>query len=172
MPFQKGLELSTWLDENGALGTNGVPPTELAIYQPRFNATVGASNKPSQPWITADSASGESGATMYFSFDTPIGAAIPPGGTSPAYCGRAVFSDLHVAGNTTNCSGGGGGFGGGGESGCDNTSLAPPASCDNVDLSPQEKALEYMLFDLSSCVVPDTVTVSQDAGFPTPPISK
>jgi hypothetical protein len=169
-PFQKGLYLSTWLDENGALGTNGVPATELAIYQPRFNSTVSAANKPSQPWITADNASGQGGSTMYFSFDTPVGAATPADASTPAYCGRAVFSDLHVAGNTTNCSGGGGGggFGGGGQ-GCDDTSKPPPASCDNVDLSPQEKALEYMLFDLSSCVVPDTVTVSNDAGLPPPP---
>ena len=152
-PFPKGVTLSTWLDENGALGTNSEPATELAIYQPRYNAVVGAANKPSQPWITADSASGHSGATMYFSFDTPVNAPIGDGG-SPKYCGRAVFSDLHVAGNPMTS---------------DDSSKPPPSSCDQVDLSPQEKALEFMLFDLSSCVVPDTVAVPVDAGLPPPP---
>jgi len=154
-PFQKGLTLSTWLDENGALGgVTGVSAVELPIYTPRYNALVGPSNTPSQPWITADSSAQESSNTLYFSFDTPVNAPTPPGATAPAYCGRAVFSDLHVSGNPSTK---------------DNTALPPPMSCDDVNLSPQEKALEFMLFDLSSCVVPDTVTVSDDAGLPPPP---
>jgi hypothetical protein len=85
------------------------------------------------------------GATMYLSFDTPVNAPFQPDGGPPAYCGRAVFSDLHVAGNPST-----------------NDSSPPPNGCDDVDLSPQEKALEFMLFDLSSCVSSDTV--------PPPPI--
>jgi hypothetical protein len=116
-----------------------VPSGELSIFQPRYNAVVGASNTPSQPWITADQASGNSGRTMYFSFDTPVNA---PAGSNgqPQYCGRAVFSDLHVAGDPSTM---------------DNP--PPPGGCATGDLSPQEKALEFMLFDLSSCVIPDTM---------------
>jgi hypothetical protein len=156
-PFAKGATLDTWLDENGAIGIGGVGGTELPIYQPRYNALVGPSNTPSQPWITADPGVGEKESTMYFSFDTPINGTTLPGATAPQYCGRAVFSGLHVAGDTTP------------PLKADNSSLPPPQSCANQDLSPQEKALEFMLFDLSACVVPDTITVSQDAGLPPPP---
>jgi hypothetical protein len=128
-----------------------VPATELSIYSPRYNAVVGPTQTVSQPWITSDS-SGITGQTMYFSFDTPVNAPIPTDGGAPAYCGRAVFSDLHVDGNPSTTD-----------------TQSPPGGCANVDLSPQEKALEFMLFDLSSCVLPDTETVPTDAGLPNPP---
>jgi hypothetical protein len=109
--------------------------------------------------------------TMYFSFDTPVGA----GSATNPYCGRAVFSGLHVGGASldgVNCSGGGGGGIGGGGEGCNTGAVAaapPPAGCSPGALSPQEKVLEFMLFDLSSCVIPDTVAPSNDAGIPTIP---
>jgi hypothetical protein len=139
-PFPKGVALAQWLGKVGALGTAPPPDpaTDLAIASPRFNAAVSATNKPSQPWIQSD-ADGITGQTMYFSFDTPVNAPISPDSGAPAYCGRAVFSDLHVSGATN-----------------DDVTMAPPGSCQSVDLSPQEKALEFMLFDLSSCVIPDT----------------
>jgi hypothetical protein len=137
--FSKGVSLQKWLANTSALGTDGVPSAELAIYQPRYNATVTSAAPASQPWITSDS-SGMSGATLYFSFDTPVNAPANPDGGAPLYCGRAVFSDLHVSGNPSI-----------------NDTLPPPGGCDSTDLSPQEKALEFMLFDLSSCVVADTM---------------
>jgi hypothetical protein len=144
-PFPKGQALSQWLGVVNALGQNGVPAQQLSIYQPRYNAVVGPSNTHSQSWITSTGTVPNQ--TMYFSFDTPVNAPAPPDGGVPNYCGRTVFSDLHVAGNpsTTDTS-------------------PPPAGCQSVDLSPQEKALEFMLFDLSSCVIPDTIAPPNAGG--------
>jgi hypothetical protein len=145
-PFPKGVAFFQWLGGVGALGAYQAPQNELAIYQPRYNAQVGPSNTPSQPWITSDSSSTLPGATMYFSFDTPVQtSAAGADGGAPAYCGRAVFSDLHVGGITID-------------------GTQPPGTCKQTDLSPQEKALEFMLFDLASCVIPDTAP--PDAGIP------
>jgi hypothetical protein len=134
-PFPKGVAIQKWLTNVGALGKNGVPAGDLSIYQPRYNAVVGPSQAVSQPWITSASNS----QTMYFSFDAPVTAPQQPDGGAPAYCGRAVFSDLHVGGDPAT-----------------NDNPPPPAGCDDVALSPQEKALEFMLFDLSSCVTSDS----------------
>ncbi len=160
----KGQALDQWLGVVGALGQNGVPAKELSIFQPRYNAVVGPANTASQPWITSDSTSPSPNQTMFFSFDTPVNTPPLPDGGPPNYCGRAVFSDLHVSGNpSTNDT--------------ENTPslfglAGPPATgCDNTDLSPQEKALEFMLFDLSSCVVPDTVYQPPDAFGPPPPLN-
>ena len=92
---------------------------------------------------------------MYFSFDTPVDA-VPP--TEPPYCGRAVFSDLHVARRPVTHD-------------TERHARPRPGGCDaTADLSPQEKALEFMLFDLSSCVIPDSQPPPPpDAGLPPPP---
>jgi hypothetical protein len=151
MPFAKGVALKEWLGDLGALGQGGVPTTELSIYQPRYNAVVGPTETPSQPWIT--SGTGKSEATMYFSFDTPVSPLSPPDGGAPQYCGRAVFSDLHVDGDPST-----------------KDTLPPPGGCETGPLSPQEKALEFMLFDLSSCVIPDNQPPPDaDASLPPPP---
>jgi hypothetical protein len=79
-----------------------------------------------QRWIYGDDTSNKKPMVQYFSFTTPV---------AQKECGRMVFSDLHV-------SAGGG----------DTTKVPYPTGCNMNELSPQEKALEFMIFDLSSCV--------------------
>ena len=93
-------------------GTSSDAPGELVITEPRHNADLaGLANTPSQAWIAADShaqtevidypgvdsgaAVSTAGATQYLSFNTPVNAALDDAGV-PAYCGRVVYSDLHV----------------------------------------------------------------------------
>jgi hypothetical protein len=131
--FPKGVALNQWLGNVGALNVGGTAPGELPIQEAKHNADVSAANTLSTPWIVADMSATPPGATEYFSFDTPLGAA-------PAnVCGRVVYSDLHV-----------------GAASGDNPNLPVPTDCTAGKLSPQEDALEFMLFDLSSCVIPNT----------------
>jgi hypothetical protein len=139
MPFPEGVSLKKWLQNNGAL-MNG----QLPLYYSRNNASVTMANTHSQAWVTLDPSTPAPNATQYFSFDTPIGLA------SAEQCGRVVYSDLHVSG---------------GPNAQDEPGIAPdypnfssggivPDGCDQHDLTPQEKALEFMIFDLSSCLTP------------------
>jgi hypothetical protein len=148
-PFPKGIALKQWLGNVGGLVTAanpvaGVATGDLPIYQPKVNAIVTPANTPSQSWITTQS-TGIPPVTLsdYFSFDTPVG--------GPNYCGRAVFSGLHVDGAPAPAA-----------SAMDNpnppgTLVPPPQGCAAGALSPQEEVIEFMLFDLSSCVIPDTM---------------
>jgi hypothetical protein len=84
-----------------------------------------------QSWIsTSDSH------TQYLTFNTPIEAPVAD------QCGRVVFTDLHVGS-------------GGGVSHFDTP--FPTGCSTTLTMSPQERALEFMLFDLSSCVQPESV---------------
>jgi hypothetical protein len=144
MPFPKGVVFDHWLQNVNALGVEGAPAGKLPIFDE--NGDVGAVNK-SQGWLV------DNGYTNYLSFDTPVNAPPAPDGGAPQYCGRAVFADIHVNSDPNSTP----------------DTTPPPGGCATGALSPQEKALEFMLFDLSSCVLPDTVAPPVDAGLPPPP---
>lgn len=136
--FPKGIAMKQWLTNVNAL-TN--TPPELPIQVSRHNADVSAADTPSTAWIVADSLAPSPGATQYFSWDMPI----PNPASQP--CGRIVYSDLHVGAASGDYDQG------------PNTENVPagsitPSGCADNPLSPQEKALEFMIFDLSSCLTP------------------
>jgi hypothetical protein len=143
--FPRGVAMQQWMTNVNAL-TNG----ELHIVQARHNALVTAANTASLPWIETDTKADPPSQTEYFSFDTPFGVA------PTEQCGRVVYSDLHVGA----ASGDYGGY-------TDNipANSVVPTGCGDGDLSPQEKALEFMLFDLSGCITPP----DQGAGGLPPP---
>lgn len=74
----------------------------------------------------------------YVTANTPVGSA-------PAdHCGRIVYSDIHVAT---------------GLDGSDESAVGFPfpTGCHSTELTPQEKVLIFMFFDLAACLIPDDV---------------
>lgn len=133
--FPEGAALKTWLGNVGALNGSG----EIVVPQAtaRSNAVVSGSNV-GTPWVQTDP-SVSPASTQYFSWDMPFNPPVNDAGV-PQYCGRVVYSDMHVSGSANDYSGG---------------SQTVPTGCDATSaLSPDEDAIEFILFDLSSCVVP------------------
>jgi hypothetical protein len=125
--FPRGQALHDWLANVQALNSN-----LLAIKAARHNADVSVINTSSQPWLVVDSTPTQ---PQIFSFDTPLG--VP----ADKQCGRVVYTDMHVGASSADYNG--------------TNKGTLPDGCVNLDLSPQEKALEFTIFDLSSCVTPD-----------------
>lgn len=125
--FPKGTALAQWLVNVGA---SPAPGGTLEINGAK--RTVTTVNPPTQRWIY--NGANNSQVTQYFSFTTPYGT---------GSCGKVVFSDLHVT------------SGSGGAMNDDSDPTLPfPSGCRTTELSPQEKALIFMLFDLSACIIP------------------
>ena len=125
--FDRGMQLADWmmLPEVGGSTVHG----SVALRQARQSASgVGIGV---QPWVRI------SDRPTYFSFDTPAYT------LDEDTCGRVVFSDIHVsAGDQAQNDP----FSGGSDP-------RFPDGCTD-EISPQEKALIYMLFDLTNCVGP------------------
>jgi hypothetical protein len=138
--LQSGKDLKAWLTSVGALTGGGINLTGVADSVSTIN-TMETSR-----WIYGNSGVGGAMDTKYLSFETPIGGVPVDAGeaTGKKYCGKAVFTDLHA---------------GGAPSG------AVPAMCKTADLDAQEKALEFLIFNLASCVADESMPMK----IPPPP---
>jgi hypothetical protein len=134
-----GQDFDTWLGAVGALSG----PGQITLEATRDN--VASVNPPSEQFIYDDNTP-EAGAphTLQFDFYTPVGT--PMG----QQCGRVIFSDFHVIDQLI-------------------TTDTFPAECTMTPMTPQEKALEFMIFDLAQCVPapqgPCTPQSCADQGF-------
>jgi hypothetical protein len=104
------------------------PPGQLTIVESRQD--VASPIAPAQRWIYSSSPA----TLQHYTFNTPVGV------DEASQCGRVVFSDFHVSSGERNA----------------DLTVPFPASCKGLPMSRQEKALEFMLFDVSSCIQKDT----------------
>lgn len=127
--FPKGEKLAEWLHEIGASSTLG----KINLEDEAIRAT--AVHEPALAWISAPN-----GNPVYMTVNTPISY---PDGSPVApeeQCGRAVITGLHVV----------------------DPSNAGPSSISSCSvgsggLNAQQKAVEFLFFDLSACVTSDQV---------------
>jgi hypothetical protein len=150
--FYKGQDFAEWLVAVKASSTLGL----LDLFSGKTSVPSIDANR-AQSWIYRDKSEVWPD-TFYFTIGTPV--AQVDNTPAPEACGRVVFTDLHVSKSGGGCEDGGVC----GESDDISDQEIPfPAGCTTGDLLPQEKALEFMIFDLTSCVQKETVK-------PTPPM--
>jgi hypothetical protein len=148
--FNRGMVFDEWMTGPAVAAATG---TNISLSGVADSVSAVSSN--ATRWIYDTS-------TMhpkYLSFLTPIGG-IPATGTgdagasaeggsseTPTYCGKAVFSDLHTSGSPSG---------------------TLPTACPTT-LTAQQKALEYLFFDLSACVAPENAPPPTPPANPPPP---
>ena len=119
----KGMSFATWMVNVGGSPVRG----QIPISNGKQTVTSVDANK-AERWVYwVDAAS-----TTYpqnFQFTTPQ--EVP----TDQRCGKVVFSDMHVSSGSTSAPG-----------------VPFPGGCNTGPLTPQEKALAFMFFDIASCV--------------------
>jgi hypothetical protein len=125
-----------------ALTWNGASSGQFSIIDERNNfsaigagSVLWASVTNAAPTVTSGSTTYPTHFPVVYTFDTPYSTSPSP----PAQCGKVIYSDFHVSV-----------INGGGYDGND----AFPSECTSAQMSAQEKALEYLIWDLASCLTP------------------
>jgi hypothetical protein len=139
MTFPKGLSMATWLQNIGQTQTVG----QITLADIRDDVTnvlpTGCSTGTSclsTQWINAADVDGGVAHPRYLSFNTPVKKPVTD------QCGRAVFSDVHLSGSNGS------------------SSYQFPAECAGTPqpgYAANEKALEFLFFDLGTCVQDDSL---------------
>jgi len=134
--FSGGQELSQWLQLVGATTTLG--QMTISTLRKDINGVIA----PTEAWLNLnDLAAGNP--VMQMVFDTPV----LPAGSAGNQCGRVLFNEYHVE-NVAGAHG-----------------QTFPSECSTTAMSPQEKLLEYSLFELTNDGGGATLTpTSQDFG--------
>ena len=129
MSFMRGAELAQWLLNVNASTTLGIIPLSMAKHTISMISPALADR-----WIhVPTSTNGPS--VQYLSFTTPLE------NDADERSGRVVFSDIHVAADDSA-----------------STLAYPSGGCTTpvTQLTPQEKVLMFMIFDIASCI-PDII---------------
>lgn len=123
----KGSAFATWMVNVMGSTVRGQIPLQDNTLKSTV-ATVDTSLAERWTYLQANGGTAD-GRPQNFQFTTPVNAPVEQ------KCGKVVFSDMHVSGN--------------------NSGTTYPSNCGDATpraLTPQEKALAFMLFDLATCI--------------------
>jgi len=150
--FAKGRDFASWLVAAGVASATGIFPLKGDVKRTaidQLSAAPSAQRWLYQPASTADP-QGTAAFTHFLSFNlSSSGQPVDRRSTdSNSPCGRFVYTGLHVDSADTDAHAS--------DLADEGQKLLPfPTCCAQGDLNPQEKAIEFMLLDLSSCLSPD-----------------
>jgi Abnormal spindle-like microcephaly-assoc'd, ASPM-SPD-2-Hydin len=137
--FTGGLTLAQWLQLPAIAATTTQGQMTISTLRKDTNGV----NPPTQTWLTLNNATAGN-PVMQFVFDTPI--ATP--GQTINQCGRVLYNEYHVENPVGSPSG-----------------KSFPTECTAGAMTPQEKLLEYMLFELTDDGgQPSLAPLAQDFG--------
>jgi hypothetical protein len=135
LPNPKGTSFATWLMNVGGSTTRN----QVSVNSPRYTAASIKDPPQAERWVYVEQASSvvtpQVSSVQDALFTTPLD--VPP----DQRCGKVVFSDMHVASGSSSLP--------------DTATVVRPkfpGQCSTADLTPQEKALAFIFFDISACV--------------------
>ncbi len=148
--FTAGKTLADWLELPVIHATTTLGQMPINTLRHDLNGVI----PPTRSWLTLNSGTtADPNPVMQFVFDTPI----VPVGKTINQCGRVLFNEYHV------------------ENGNSSPTRSFPTECGSGVMTPQEKLLEYMLFELTDdggqpSLDPTTKDFGSEAfGFPSAP---